>query len=60
VPAAQAEKTIEVMRRHPQGQQACLIGHVVTGEKPMVIMKSKIGVNRIVDMISGEQLPRIC
>lgn len=60
VPAAQAERTVEIMRRHPQGQRACLIGHVVSGEKPMVVMKSTIGVNRIVDMISGEQLPRIC
>lgn len=60
VPAAQADKTVELMRRHPQGQGACRIGHVVAGERPVVVMKSKIGVNRIVDMISGEQLPRIC
>jgi hydrogenase expression/formation protein HypE len=60
VPSAQAEKTVEIMRRHPEGRAARIIGHVTRGDKPMVVMKTKIGVNRIVDMISGEQLPRIC
>jgi hydrogenase expression/formation protein HypE len=60
VPAAQAEKTVEIMHRHPQGKGACIIGHIVQGDKPMVVLKSKLGVNRILDMITGEQLPRIC
>jgi len=60
VPASQADKTVELMRRHPQGQGACIIGYVSRTDHPVVVMKSKIGANRIVDMISGEQLPRIC
>ncbi len=41
------------------GPEACIIGRVATGAG-YVTMKSKIGVSRIVDMLSGEQLPRIC
>ena len=60
VPADQAEKTVTLMRAHPQGTGACIIGYVEEAANPVVVMKSKIGTLRIVDMISGEQLPRIC
>ncbi|MBF0489335.1 MAG: hydrogenase expression/formation protein HypE [Candidatus Omnitrophica bacterium] len=60
VPADEADQTVDVMRRHPQGQGACIIGHVSLSDQPLVVMKSKIGAHRIIDMISGEQLPRIC
>jgi hydrogenase expression/formation protein HypE len=60
VPAEQAGRALEIMRAFPQAEHASLIGRV--GEKPggQVTIKSVIGVMRIVDMLSGEQLPRIC
>ena len=60
VPAEQAGRALEIMRAFPQAENASLIGRV--GEKPggQVTIKSVIGVMRIVDMLSGEQLPRIC
>ncbi len=60
VPSHEAEKAVEIMRRHPQGKDACVIGHIAQEGASMVVLKSKIGANRIVDVISGEQLPRIC
>ena len=51
---------LQAMRCHPFGRNATLIGEVVDDHCGTVIMKSKIGGNRVVDMISGEQLPRIC
>ncbi|MGC8878130.1 MAG: hydrogenase expression/formation protein HypE [Anaerolineae bacterium] len=55
-----ADRVLEAMRAHPQGAQATRIGEVV-GEHPgRVFMRSRIGGLRVVDMLSGEQLPRIC
>jgi hydrogenase expression/formation protein HypE len=60
VPAGQAERALAIMRAHPLGTSAAAIGHV-TGDQPgLVTMTSSIGAGRIVDMLSGEQLPRIC
>ncbi len=56
-----ADRALEIMRRHPLGADAAIIGSVKADGYPgVVMMKSRIGANRIVDMISGEQLPRIC
>ena len=60
VRAADAEKALALLRAHPCGAQATIIGHVHQAPASMVTMKSRIGASRIVDMISGEQLPRIC
>lgn len=54
------KKTLSIMHSHPMGKNSYQIGEVRKGEKGLVTMKSKIGVYRIVDMLSGEQLPRIC
>jgi hydrogenase expression/formation protein HypE len=62
VPADQASPTLEILRRHQVagGGEACRIG-VVTGQgEARVLLKSAIGAQRILDMSSGEQLPRIC
>jgi len=60
VAPAAAEAVLAVMRAHPLGRQAVAIGEVV-GEHPgRVFMRSRIGGLRVVDMLSGEQLPRIC
>jgi hydrogenase expression/formation protein HypE len=55
-----AERALDLMRNDPQGGDARIIGSVTEGRAGMVTMKSRIGATRIVDMLSGEQLPRIC
>ncbi|HEY3324493.1 MAG TPA: hydrogenase expression/formation protein HypE [Planctomycetota bacterium] len=55
-----AGRALEIMRAHHEGTGAAVIG-TVTDEQPAgVSLKSKIGVRRVLDMLSGEQLPRIC
>jgi hydrogenase expression/formation protein HypE len=60
VPPEQAEKALQLMRAHPLGLEASRIGYVTEEGRGLVTMKSKIGATRVVDMLSGEQLPRIC
>ena len=55
-----AEQALELMRAHPLGREAALIGEVVADHPGRVMMRSRVGGMRIVDMLSGEQLPRIC
>ena len=55
-----ADRALELMRQHPLGAGAAIIGAVQPENPGLVMMKSRIGASRIVDMISGEQLPRIC
>lgn len=60
VGAEDAERLLTVMRKHPYGQDACIIGEVVSDHPGRVFMKTTIGGNRVVDMLMGEPLPRIC
>ena len=60
VPRAEAEDALAVMRSQALGAEACRIGEVSVDPAGLVTLQSYIGVNRIVDMLSGEQLPRIC
>ncbi|MBL7995161.1 hydrogenase expression/formation protein HypE [bacterium] len=55
-----AEKVLNSVRAHPLGKNAQIIGKVVSEHPKNVVMKTSIGSLRIVDMLSGEQLPRIC
>lgn len=55
-----ADAVLEAMRAHPLGREAALIGEVVEDHPGKVFLRSRIGGQRVVDMISGEQLPRIC
>jgi hydrogenase expression/formation protein HypE len=55
-----AESVLGAMREHPLGRQATVIGEVVREHPGKVFMRSRIGGMRVVDMLSGEQLPRIC
>ena len=55
-----ADEVLETMRHHPLGGKAAIIGEVVEDHPKQVFMRSRIGGLRIVDMLSGEQLPRIC
>jgi len=60
VDPAETEQVLTSMRQHPLGQEAVVIGTAVSDHPGMVVMKSRIGGSRVVDMLSGEQLPRIC
>jgi hydrogenase expression/formation protein HypE len=60
VPASSADRALAVMRAHPLGSEARLIGTVQRDPTGLVTLRSKIGATRILDMLSGEQLPRIC
>jgi len=60
VPADAAEVVLQTMRRHPLGEQACQIGEVVATDTGRVFLRTRIGGHRLVDMLRGEQLPRIC
>lgn len=54
------ERALALLRSHDLCAEAATIGHVSENPSGFVTMKSMIGVSRIVDMLSGEQLPRIC
>jgi len=49
-----------MMKKHPLGKEAFIIGEVQELPTGMVLMKTAIGGTRIVEMLSGDQLPRIC
>lgn len=54
------EEALQVLRDHPYGREAALIG-TVTAERPgTVILETAVGGERLLDMLAGEQLPRIC
>jgi hydrogenase expression/formation protein HypE len=55
-----ADAVLTAMRGHPLGHEATIIGRVIEEHPGKVTMRSRIGGLRIVDMLSGEQLPRIC
>ena len=55
-----AEELVQTMRRHPLGRDAAIIGAVVDEHRGSVVMRSVAGGSRIVPMLAGEQLPRIC
>lgn len=60
VDAASSLPILAAMRAHPLGRDAVIIGEVIDDHPGVVVMKSRIGGSRVVDMLSGEQLPRIC
>jgi hydrogenase expression/formation protein HypE len=55
-----ADAVLAAMRAHPLGQEAAIVGQAVADHPGQVTMRSHVGGWRIVDMLSGEQLPRIC
>ena len=60
VPAAQAAQALEILSAFPVSRRATLAGEVTASDPGLVVLTSRIGGNRVVDMLSGEQLPRIC
>ena len=60
VESCDAENVLTRMKQNRYGNDAAIIGQVVDAHPGKVIMKTKLGPSRIVDMLSGELLPRIC
>jgi hydrogenase expression/formation protein HypE len=60
VKADDAEKILRVMKQNPYGREAVVIGKVIDQGKSQVRLKTAIGGTRLVDMLPGEMLPRIC
>jgi hydrogenase expression/formation protein HypE len=60
VDAEMAVAVLQQMKQHRYGHHAQIIGEVVADHPGMVLMKSSIGGTRVLDVMFGEQLPRIC
>lgn len=60
VPADQADAALEAMRAAPYGEDAAIVGEVVDSPAGKVYVHTSFGSKRIMDMLVGEQLPRIC
>jgi hydrogenase expression/formation protein HypE len=60
VAESEADAAVEALRGHPLGRAATRIGRAVAAHPGMVILETAIGGTRVVDMLPGDQLPRIC
>jgi hydrogenase expression/formation protein HypE len=60
VPADEAAAALAALRAHPLGEQAAIIGEVAAGPPGIVLLKTAFGGTRIVDLLVGDPLPRIC
>lgn len=60
VDPAAAGKILDAMRQHPLGRRAEIIGTVTESHPGTVTLRTRLGTSRIVDLLSGDQLPRIC
>ncbi|QOJ24506.1 MAG: hydrogenase expression/formation protein HypE [Gammaproteobacteria bacterium] len=59
-PAQDTENLLRAMRAHPLGENAAIIGEIIEDSHYFVQMQTRFGGKRVVDWLSGEQLPRIC
>lgn len=60
VPRSHAEAVLAAMQSHPAGKDACIVGEAIASPAGVVLLKTAFGTERIVDMLVGDQLPRIC
>ncbi len=60
VPAAQADVALAVLNQHARDWSPAIVGRVTGSGEPRVVLRNILGSHRILDMLSGEQLPRIC
>jgi hydrogenase expression/formation protein HypE len=60
VPPEDADRALAAMRAHPLGTNAAVVGTVVAKHAGMVTLRSRVGGERVVTLLAGEQLPRIC
>lgn len=56
----QADEIFSRMQKHPLGKESKMIGQIVEQHPGMVLMKTGVGGTRVIDLLFGEQLPRIC
>jgi hydrogenase expression/formation protein HypE len=59
-PKNKADKLLKIMKTDKYGRKSCIIGRVMEKPAGKVFMETRLGGHRIVDMLAGEQLPRIC
>ena len=60
VPPGAANAVLDAMRAHPLGREAAIVGSVTAGEAGRVLQRTAFGTRRVVTMLTGDQLPRIC
>lgn len=60
VPAAHAPALVETMRSHPLGRDAAIVGAVSEREVGFLLLRTRYGATRVISMLAGDQLPRIC
>jgi hydrogenase expression/formation protein HypE len=60
VTAEDADQILQAMKKHRYGKDAAIIGEVIAEHPGRVVMKTMLGSSRIVDMLVGDLLPRIC
>jgi hydrogenase expression/formation protein HypE len=58
--AGEENKVIEILRSDPLGKYSEIIGEIVKDKNELVVLNTSVGGRRIVDMPTGDQLPRIC
>jgi hydrogenase expression/formation protein HypE len=60
VPKSQADDVLATMKSHPMGKQSYIIGEVIPSPHGIVLLQTAFGTERIIDVLVGDQLPRIC
>ncbi len=60
VPAIQADRALALLRAHPSGAEAARIGHVTAAHPRVAVLRTALGGTRVIDLLPGDQLPRIC
>ena len=60
VPAAAADRALQILQQHPAADQPAMIGTVTDKHPGSVELRSAFGSGRLLDLLSGEQMPRIC
>jgi hydrogenase expression/formation protein HypE len=60
VPPSHSDEILRTMLNHPAGRHSAIIGSVCENPAGRVVLETGFGGNRVVDMLVGEQLPRIC
>lgn len=60
VPSKEADRVLDAMRNHERGREAAIIGEIVADHPGLVRLETSVGGSRVVDLLPGDQLPRIC
>ncbi len=60
LPEEKCNIALEILQKHKYGQNAVRIGSVIDNKQPRVLLRTPLGSNRVIEMLMGEMLPRIC